>query len=197
MGFRINRVYTRSGDTGETGLVGGKRVQKTDRRVRAYGEIDELNSFLGLLKEELTGPLANMLPVVVELQQQLFDLGSELATPHSGEYEGMWRVEARHVTQLEKWCDHFGEDLPELVSFVLPGGSRASALCHVARTVARRAEREIVSLSQSSLPDDRISPEAIRYVNRLSDLLFVLSRWCLKEEGRGEPLWIKEASRRG
>lgn len=193
MGFRINRVYTRSGDKGETGLVGGKRVGKNDLRVEAYGEIDELNSWLGLIKEKLSPPLSELKELLEFLQQELFDLGSELATPPSAEYQGMIKVTSAHVARLEKACDYYGDGLEELTSFILPGGSECAALFHIARTVCRRGERVLVTLIDDSAedPEMKISPELLQYVNRLSDLLFILARRALKEEGKSAPLWEK------
>lgn len=191
MTFRINRVYTRSGDSGDTGLVGGRRVSKTSLRVSAYGDIDETNSLIGLVKESLSKKTAELRPVIEYLQQELFDLGSELATAPEDVYEGMWQAGKPHVEYLEKLCDHFGEGLPELESFILPGGSETAALLHVARTVCRRAERTIVLLSKG----EKISAEVVQYVNRLSDLLFVLARWSLRAEGKNAPLWSRHAER--
>lgn len=183
MSFRINRVYTRSGDKGETGLVGGERVSKGSARVRAYGEIDELNSFLGLLKCELTAETGELAEVLEFIQQELFDLGSELAT--ATEYPGMIKITPEHVLRLEKLCDRYGDGLPELTSFILPGGSKTAALLHICRTVCRRAEREIVSSTE------KLSEPVLSYINRLSDLFFILSRWALKAEGGSAPLWEK------
>ncbi len=188
MGFKINRVYTRSGDSGETGLVGGRRVSKASSRVEVYGDIDELNSFLGLAKEQLSSKLGEVRQLVEELQQQLFDLGSELATDPADAYPEMWHVSSAHVERLEKLCDKYSEGLPELESFILPGGSVPAANFHIARTVARRAERNMIRLKD-------VSPESIQYINRLSDLFFVLARWALKVEGKAAPLWVKEKDR--
>lgn len=210
MEFRINRVYTRSGDSGETGLVGGRRVRKTDPRVVAYGDLDELNAVLGLVKAQLSAETAELHPLLEQLQQQLFDLGSELATDPADSYPGMWQVAARHVTALEQLCDRFGEGLPELSSFLLPGGSLTAATLHLARTVARRAERSVLSLAESGGPGEGdttsqnnrtgqelpVSPEAVQYLNRLSDLLFVLARWSIRAEGRDAPLWVLERDRK-
>lgn len=193
MTFKINRVYTRSGDSGETGLVGGARVSKADLRVRSYGDIDELNSQLGLLKERLSKKTQSLKSVLEELQQELFDLGSEIATAPADSYPQMILVSAEKVTRLEALCDKFGDGLPELESFLLPGGSEVAALCHVARCVCRRAERQMVELVEASRNDPQcaVRPEALQYMNRLSDLLFVLARWSLKEEGKDAPLWRK------
>jgi len=187
MSFKINRVYTRSGDTGETGLVGGSRVAKDSLRVSAYGEIDELNSYLGLTKEKLTEQTAELGEVLEFLQQELFDLGSELATPPAAEYPQMIRVTPLQIERLEKLCDHYADGLPELESFILPGGSELAALFHICRTVCRRAERTIVSLAGT----EKVAEELIKYVNRLSDLFFILSRFALKVEGKETSLWQK------
>lgn len=193
MSFRINRVYTRSGDQGETGLVGGERVSKSSLRVAAYGELDELNSFLGLTKERLSPETAHLREVIEFLQQELFDLGSELATPPKDEYPQMLKVQASHVERLEKLCDHFSEGLDELKSFILPGGSDAAALFHIARTVCRRAERTVVQLREAGQADPSlmVSNVSLQYLNRLSDLLFILARHVLRVEGLAAPLWEK------
>lgn len=195
--FRINRVYTRSGDTGYTGLVGGSRVSKCDVRVRAYGDVDELNSFLGLVKEKLGehGPM--LAPIIVLIQQELFDLGSELATAKGQEYPGMWKAEQRHIQALEALCDRFNDPLPELRSFILPGGTELAALLHISRTVARRAERSVVELSESiaAQPGTAANGFTLQFLNRLSDLLFILARWVLHADNITPPLWEKESAR--
>jgi cob(I)alamin adenosyltransferase len=128
---------------------------------------------------------------LLELQQELFDLGSELAT--KTEYSGMWKAEARHVERLEKLCDEFGEGLPELQSFIIPGGERGAALLHLARTVSRRAERSLVELANREGKD--FNWETVKYINRFSDLMFILSRYRLKAVGIEQPLWVKERER--
>ena len=191
MAVRINRVYTRAGDRGQTRLVGGKRVPKDDRRIEAYGTIDELNSVLGLARvfdaglatEQEAGRLLE--DTLRRLQNELFDLGSELATPRENFYEGMYRVGEAEVKALESLIDECQKDLTPLESFVLPGGGKVAAFLHQARTVCRRAEREILRLSR--LED--IGPWPLKYVNRLSDLLFVLSRWVSRKAGEPEFLW--------
>jgi cob(I)alamin adenosyltransferase len=194
--FRINRVYTRTGDDGLTGLVGGTRVKKNDLRVEAYGAVDELSSQIGVAKEELTESTRELFLVLEIVQQELFDLGSELATAPRDAYEGMWKADARHISRLESYCDQFGDCLPELTSFILPGGSKLAAALHVARTVARRAERVVYSLVEreeaEKIPFNR---DQLIYLNRLSDLLFILARWSLRAEGREAPLWIKPQER--
>jgi cob(I)alamin adenosyltransferase len=189
--FRINRVYTRSGDDGKTALVGGKRVGKSHLRVTSYGDIDELNSVLGLVKERLSPRTEELKEVIEYLQQELFDLGSELATPPSAHYPQMLKISSDQVAQLERACDSYGEGLEELTSFILPGGSEVAALLHLARTVCRRAERSIVLLSEDKDPESSVSGEVVKYINRLSDLLFMVARWALKAEGKTTPLWVK------
>ncbi|MFN2378256.1 MAG: cob(I)yrinic acid a,c-diamide adenosyltransferase [Candidatus Binatia bacterium] len=192
MAIRIDRVYTRTGDTGDTGLVGGKRVPKDDLRISCYGDVDELNSVLGVVRSILaaapyagTAEAARIDDVLGFLQQELFDLGSELATPPDSEYEGMIRIGDAQVARLEGWMDDLSTDLPVLKSFVLPGGGAAAAMLHVARTVCRRAERAVTALVRSGAT----SPDTARYLNRLSDLLFVQSRWLAIATGHGEVLW--------
>jgi len=191
MSIRITRVYTRTGDQGETALVGGRRVPKDAPRIEAYGTVDELNAVLGLARVSNAERLAEgegpqwLDETLRRLQNQLFDLGSELATPEDAVYEGMYRVGQVDVTELEKLIDRCQKELAPLKSFVLPGGGRVGAFLHQARTVCRRAEREILRLSHAEpLPE-----WPLRYVNRLSDLLFVLSRWVARRLGEPEYLW--------
>src|SRR5919109_3990571 len=164
---RITRVYTRSGDKGETGLVGGKRVAKDSARIEAYGTIDELNSIVGLARvfnEEKLGEneAHRFLDLVFrQIQDELFDLGSELATPPDFMQEGMYRVGEREVKKIEQLIDHCQKELPPLKSFVLPGGGRIGAYLHQCRTVCRRAEREILRLSRT----DSVNAELLKYVN--------------------------------
>ncbi len=174
---RLTRIYTRAGDAGETSLGDGARVPKTDPRVRAYGAVDELNSALGLvlaaeLAEELRRPLE-------EVQNDLFDLGADLSVPYV-EGDGKLRVAQSRIDRLEQLCDRFNENLPPLRSFVLPGGTEVAARLHVARTVCRRAEIESLAVSP-------VNPLALAYLNRLSDLLFILARTA--NAGGDEPLW--------
>jgi cob(I)alamin adenosyltransferase len=191
MAIRITRVYTRTGDKGDTALVGGRRVPKDSPRIEAYGTIDELNAVIGLARvfnaerrEQGDAPLW-LDGVLRRLQNELFDLGSELATPDEAAYEGMFRVGAAQVTALEKLIDECQKDLQPLKSFVLPGGGRVGGFLHQARTVCRRAERRILALSRA----EPIGEWPLKYVNRLSDLLFVLSRWVGKNLGETEYLW--------
>jgi cob(I)alamin adenosyltransferase len=191
MPIRITRVYTRTGDRGETALVGGKRIAKDTPRIEAYGTIDELNAALGVARaftEERLGDGEGprwLDTVLRKLQNQLFDLGSELATPEDAVYEGMYRVGEEDVRELERLIDECQRELSPLKSFVLPGGGRIGASLHLARTVCRRAEREILRLSRV----EAIGEGPLRYVNRLSDLLFVLSRWVAKRLDEPEYLW--------
>jgi cob(I)alamin adenosyltransferase len=182
----MTRIYTRTGDGGETGLFGGGRVSKDDLRVRAYGAIDELNAVIGLARA--TGHTREIDAVLERLQHQLFDLGAELATPdpasqaaaHAGHVSAIW------VDALEQDIDRFEARLPALRQFVLPGGVPAAATLHHARTVARRAEREIVALAAR----EPLNPELLKYVNRLSDLLFVLARAANHAAGQPDVAWI-------
>jgi len=191
MAVRITRVYTRTGDKGETGLVGGKRVPKDSQRIEAYGTIDELNSVVGLARtfndEKINVSEAHRFPDVVlrQIQDELFDLGSELATPPDFFKEGMYRVGEREVKKIEQLIDECQKELEPLKSFVLPGGGKIGAYLHQCRTVCRRAEREILRLSRV----EELSEWPLKYVNRLSDLFFVLSRWISKQTGEGEYLW--------
>jgi cob(I)alamin adenosyltransferase len=191
MAIRITRVYTRTGDHGETALVGGRRVPKDSPRIEAYGTIDELNAVVGLARvfnaEQIDrGDSHRWLDETLRrVQNELFDLGSELATPADAAYEGMFRVGAREVTALERLMDECQKDLTPLKSFVLPGGGRVGGFLHQARTVCRRAERRVLALSRV----EPIGEWPLKYVNRLSDLLFVLSRWAGKHLGETEYLW--------
>lgn len=191
MGFRINRVYTRSGDKGETSLIDGSRVPKNHPRCVAFGGFDEISCHLGLAKDSLgkKDSLILVREVLEFLQQELFDLGAELATPNGYEYPGMWKVSMQSVAQLESLCDHFNVDIPELNSFILPGGSVAVGHIHLARAVTRRVERDLVAYLISE--PQAITNETMQYCNRLSDLLFILCRYVLHVEGLPEPLWVK------
>jgi cob(I)alamin adenosyltransferase len=190
MAIRITRVYTRTGDKGDTALVGGKRVPKDALRIEAYGTVDELNSIVGLARafnaEAPPAPLVDRLEGILRrLQNELFDLGSELATPADSFYEGMFRVGDEDVKALEKLMDECQKDLEPLKSFILPGGGKVSAFLHQARTVCRRAERIVLRLGR----EEDLGPAPLRYLNRLSDLFFVLSRWVAKHSGEPEYLW--------
>jgi cob(I)alamin adenosyltransferase len=200
MPISITRVYTRTGDRGETALVGGRRVPKDSPRIAAYGTIDELNAAVGLARVFNAERLATrgakgerhrwLDEVLRKIQNQLFDLGSELATPPDAAYEGMFRMGEGEVTELEKLMDHCQKDLAPLKSFTLPGGGRIQGFLHQARTVCRRAEREVLALSRV----EPIGDWPLRYVNRLSDLFFVLGRWVGKHMGEPEYLWERGLS---
>jgi cob(I)alamin adenosyltransferase len=187
----INRVYTRQGDHGETALAGGQRVPKDGLRIRAYGGVDELNSFLGVARVTLaempddTSQLAAFGTILLRIQHELFNLGSILATLPADVHAKQARVTDEEVTQLEHEMDRLGAELPPLRSFVLPGGCRLNADLHVCRTVCRRAERELVALARV----EDVPGEAVRYLNRLSDALFVWSRWVSHVALAPETLW--------
>jgi len=190
---RLTRIYTRTGDDGTTGLADGSRRSKDDLRLCAYGSVDELNAQLGVAVEVLREipPAEGIVDVLVPIQNDLFDLGADLATP--GESEGL-RVEESQVRWLEARIDEFNAELPSLESFVLPGGSLAAAHLHVARTVCRRAERETVALSR----EEEIGEQVLRYLNRLSDLCFVLARTTNRlpgSDGDSDRLWVPGAHR--
>jgi len=187
----INRVYTRQGDQGKTALAGGQRVPKDGPRIKAYGAVDELNSFIGVALATIaenksdTPELASLGAILLRVQHELFNLGSILATLPEDVHPKQARITEADVTQLEQEMDAMGADLPRLRSFVLPGGCRLNAELHVCRTVCRRAERELVSLAGA----ENIPPETLRYLNRLSDALFVWSRWASHISGVAEILW--------
>lgn len=189
----LNRIYTRTGDAGTTRLANGEPVSKTHLRVSAYGAVDETNACLGLVRQHTAGdPVLDA--ILARTQNDLFDLGADLATPDRGEPLG-WeplRILAVQVDRLEQEIDLLNADLSDLTSFVLPGGSPASAALHLARTICRRAEREVVALAAD--PAEAISPEAVKFLNRLSDLLFVAGRWA-NDKGGGDVLWKPGATR--
>ena len=179
---RLTRIYTRAGDAGETSLGDGSRVRKTDPRIEAYGTVDELNSVIGLV---LAGDVPEEFrPWLQQVQNDLFDLGADLSVPLEDERERL-RTTGAQVERLEELCDRVNERLEPLKSFVLPGGSEGAALLHVARTVCRRAERQATALAEAS----ELNPDALAYLNRLSDLLFILARSANAERGAPEPLW--------
>ena len=191
MPVRITRVYTRTGDDGTTALVGGTRVPKDASRIAAYGTIDELNASLGLARVFNEERLAEgeghqwLDDVLRRLQNELFDLGSELATPEDAVYEGMFRFSEQEVKALERLMDQCQKELEPLKSFILPGGGRIGGFLHQCRTICRRAERDILALSR----EEPLNPCLLKYVNRLSDVFFVLSRWVGKRLGEKEYLW--------
>jgi cob(I)alamin adenosyltransferase len=192
MAIRINRVYTRSGDDGKTALVGGRRVAKDDARIAAYGDVDELNSVIGTVRAELSEgayrrkkACRELDGVLAFIQQELFDLGSELATPPKDAYQGMIRIGDEQIGRLENFIDELQPELGPLKSFVLPSGGRLGAGLHVARTVCRRAERWATGLVRKG----QAEPGTAKYLNRLSDLLFVQARWIALKTGHSETLW--------
>ncbi len=188
----LNRIYTRTGDKGSTRLATGQEVSKADLRVEAYGAVDETNACLGLARLH-TGGDADFDALLARIQNELFDLGADLATPaRADEAPGaMLRMIESQVERLEQEIDRLNESLPPLTSFILPGGTPAAAALHLARTVCRRAEREAVRLAEASEP---VSPAAMRYINRLSDLLFVAARYA-NDKGAAEVFWKSGATR--
>jgi len=195
----INRVYTRRGDQGETSLAGGQRVPKDGPRIEAYGTVDELNSFLGaarLTATELAATEARLSPlaaILLRIEHELFNLGSILATLPEDVHPQQARVTDAEVAQLESEMDRMNAELPPLGSFVLPGAGRLSTELHICRTVCRRAERATVALERV----ESVPPEAVRYLNRLSDALFVWSRWASHVTGAPETLWEPNQSSSG
>jgi cob(I)alamin adenosyltransferase len=195
--IRITRVYTRRGDQGETDLVGGARVPKDHVRIDAYGTVDELNAALGVVRAFNATERGNdavrreLEGILRKLQSELFDLGAELATPPASFVQGMFRVGDAEVDALEGTMDRCQKDLAPLKSFILPGGGPTSALLHVARTVCRRAERDVLRLMRV----ETVGTGPLRYLNRLSDLLFVLSRWVGHHQHEREFLWERPLER--
>jgi cob(I)alamin adenosyltransferase len=178
---RLTRIYTRAGDAGETSLGDGRRVPKTDPRIEAYGTVDELNSLLGLV---LAGDVPEEFrPWLAQIQNDLFDLGADLSVPLEDERRERLRVTAGQVERLEELCDLVNDRLDPLTSFVLPGGTEIAARLHVARAACRRAERRVATLAQA----ESVNPVVLGYLNRLSDLLFILARAA--NVGSDEPLW--------
>jgi cob(I)alamin adenosyltransferase len=181
MGHRLSKIYTRTGDAGTTGLGDGSRVPKDAARVEAYGDVDELNSAIGvvLAVPRVPKPIVKCL---TEIQHDLFDLGGELSVP------GMRLIHEAAVTRLEKELDGFNAKLPRLKEFILPGGGKAAAACHLARAICRRAERRVWTLARS----ETVAPEVPKYLNRLSDLLFVLARVLARKETGSDVLWKRD-----
>lgn len=192
MAIRLNKIYTRSGDDGKTALVGGQRVSKGDLKIEAYGSVDELNSFVGLICACAQG-YAKSVPeaaketeaVFKKIQNELFDIGSILATPAGESFSGMSEVSSESIEFLERRMDDYQQSLESLNSFVLPGGGLPGAYAHVARTVCRRVERILVRLMEI----EPVSENIMKYINRLSDFLFVYARWISKKCGQAETLW--------
>jgi cob(I)alamin adenosyltransferase len=184
---RLTRIYTRGGDRGETSLGDGTRVSKLDRRIAAYGAVDELNSYVGVV---LAGDCPDQLrPTLGRVQNDLFDVGADLSVPF--EREGRLRIEQDAIDRLEADCDRFNEELPSLTSFILPGGVSAAAALHVGRAACRRAERETLAAAL----EHEVNPLAAVYLNRLSDLLFILARTANALAGVVEPLWLPGGER--
>jgi cob(I)alamin adenosyltransferase len=177
MGNRLSKIYTRTGDDGTTGLGNGSRTEKDGKRVEAIGAVDELNSAVGMV---LTTELPqNVREILLQIQHELFDLGGELSMP------GYDFIKIEHVDQLEQWLDELNENLAPLKEFILPGGTDAAATSHFARAVCRRAERRVLTLSRY----EDVGDVALMYLNRLSDLLFVVARFVNKQRGCGDVLW--------
>ena len=188
MSVIINRVYTKIGDAGTTRLAGGQERSKDDLRIEAYGTLDELNATLGMVAEVVQDSLQKQ---IRRIQNELFDIGGELAVLPEDRHEAQLLVEDDAVTRLEQELDAANEALPTLRSFILPGGGEASCRMHLARTVCRRAERRLVTLHQTEAQRDQV----LRYVNRLSDWLFVMGRRAAREAQEDEVLWVPGASR--
>ena len=200
--MRLTRIYTRTGDKGETGLAGGVRVPKDSDRIEAYGTVDELNSILGIVRAFLKDagatlrgcpeqgghegpPLQQTDTRLYKMQNILFVVGADLATAPGKTYPDRVLVQDKQITELENWVDEWQKDLKPLPEFILPGGGKISSFIHQARTVCRRAERLAIRLSRK----EEVRPEVIRYLNRLSDALFVLARWLAQKLGEEESLW--------
>jgi cob(I)alamin adenosyltransferase len=184
MGNRLSKIYTRTGDDGTTGLGDGTRVRKDNARVEAYGTADELNSAIGVLLA-VPGLPPEVVECLIEIQHELFDLGGELCIP------GHRVIQAAQVTRLEESLDKFNDALPPLKEFILPGGGPGAAACHLARAIARRAERRVWTLAET----ETVAPEVPQYLNRLSDLLFVLARVIVRHERGSEVLWRHDRKR--
>ncbi len=183
----MSKIYTRTGDQGDTGLFGGPRVRKDNPRIEAYGTVDELNAFVGAARFEIAPVDKPIDELLARIQNDLFDVGAELATPDP--VKGMRSVSQTQIDELEQAIDRYEELVPPLRQFILPGGSKAGVQMHLARTVARRAERLVVHLA--GLPDESVSSEVIIYLNRLSDLLFVLARVANHLVGVADVNWQK------
>ena len=203
--MRITKVYTKGGDKGTTSLVGGERVPKNHPRILAYGTVDELNAIMGIIrtylqKENNERVVEKLDPMLEQIQNDLFNVGADLATPIGHRWEGMIRIDKKGIEQLEGWIDELNESLPPLKEFILPGGGFVGAFFHQGRTVCRRAERDVLGLQVQmidALQDDEENKEMdseafllpLTYLNRLSDYLFVAGRWGAKELGEKEFMW--------
>ena len=191
---KLNKIYTRTGDDGTTGLGSGERRLKSDLRVEAYGTVDEANACIGLARLHTAESHAELDAMLGRIQNDLFDLGADLCVPDTGkklDYEPL-RIIAAQTARIEVDIDRLNKDLKPLKSFILPGGSPAAAALHLARTVARRAERMMVALAEN--PDERVNPEGIRYINRVSDFLFVAGR-VVNDNGNADVLWVPGQNR--
>jgi cob(I)alamin adenosyltransferase len=184
MGKRLTKIYTRTGDAGTTGLGDGSRVSKDSMRVEAYGTVDEANSAIGMVLANPQLP-DSVTASLTDVQHDLFDLGGELCLP------GYKAIQSSWVERLENQLDAFNADLPALADFILPGGGPAAAACHLARTIVRRAERRVLTLSQA----EQVNPDVLRYLNRLSDLLFVVARVLARHENGQEVIWRRRDQR--
>lgn len=180
MAKRISKVVTRTGDDGSTGLADGSRIAKASARIECIGDIDELNSLLGLLQAEEIDPA--FASILQDIQNMLFNIGAELSLPQSS------LIESNSVTRMDEWIEQFNSDLPPLKEFILPGGNRAASVCHLARAVCRRCERQLFHLSES----EAVNRHSTTYINRLSDLLFILARLLARKGGGNEIYWRKD-----
>ena len=178
------KIYTKKGDKGMTSLFGGSKVKKDNIRLHSYGGVDELNSYMGLINELLNGEF----DIIIKNQIALFEIGSHLATPNSHENNKIPEINVEIIKELEDQIDIMNEELPSLDSFILPGGSVISAHCHIARCLCRRVERDVVSLSEK----EKVNTDIIKYLNRLSDYLFVLARYVILKKGGAEKKWLPE-----
>lgn len=186
MGFRLSKIYTRKGDDGTTSVDARQRIPKNSAKIEALGDLDELNSAMGMiLAFGLNNP--SLINILKQIQQELFNLSGELCLPQHVV------MTSEKSMQLEQWLDEYNNDLPPLKEFLLPGGNPSSASCHLARTICRRAERRLVTLSQ----EEKLNPEILRYINRLSDALFVFARVLLKESNGEETLWDHQRNSSG
>jgi cob(I)alamin adenosyltransferase len=186
---KLNKIYTRTGDDGSTGLGNGSRILKNSERVSAYGTVDELNSFIGLARSHIeNNQLNNIDQTLALIQNDLFDLGADLCIPDSDKSDGSLKIISSYVNNLEKQIDLLNKNLSPLKSFILPGGTKISAYLHVARTIARRCERKMIELNQ--IEGESVSKEAIQYINRLSDFLFVVARYVNLKLNFDDILWV-------
>ena len=194
--MRITKVYTRGGDKGQTSLADGSRVEKNHMRIETYGTVDELNAVIGIVRTYLNDSEASKSSIILldnmlyKIQNDLFNVGADLATPVSKRWPNMILVNTDDITQLENWIDELNDALPPLKEFILPGGGYVGAFFHQARTICRRAERRCIDLMQS---DPEVDSTCMQYLNRLSDYLFVAGRWAAKELGEKEFFWQRKS----